>query len=70
MVRQLVAGKVFLHRHPLTRSALSSLYIMGEGLQVDNALGGAGWYGADPVISVITSDPISGAVQGVRPRAR
>jgi hypothetical protein len=67
MGRQLIASGLFAARGKASRQQYGRLLVRGGGVPVADALVRTGWDGIKPVATtVITVDPSSGAVRGVR----
>ena len=66
-MKQTISSPFFKSRNKLSPIMMRSLLVRGGGIQVDDALRRYGWTSPEPVVTtVMTSDPDSGAIRGVR----
>ena len=70
-MRQTISSPFFNSKSKLSPTMMRSLLVRGGGVQVDDALRRFGWTSPEPVVTtVMTADPNSGAIRGVRYKTR
>ena len=70
-MRQTILSPFFNSKNKLSPTIIRSLLVQGGGIQVDDALRRFGWTSPEPVVTtVMTSDPDSGTIRGVRYKTR
>ena len=70
-MRQTISSPFFNSKSKLSPTMMRSLLVRGGGVQVDDALRRFGWTSPEPVVTtVMTSDPDSGTIRGVRYETR